>query len=122
MNRNSLIKIARKTVEKTISEFDDELRIQAESIPVLFLGRPDKNLADDGDFDLLGLFTGPNYEQQWQLNGDIPPRIVIFVSNIYDDVDMSMNEFSEQVKITYLHELGHFLGLDENELHKRDLD
>jgi predicted Zn-dependent protease with MMP-like domain len=39
-----------------------------------------------------------------------------------DECEDAGTTFQEEVRRTYLHELGHYLGLDEEALAERDLD
>lgn len=71
---------------------------------------------------LLGLFDGPesSYERGLDYVTDGPARIYLFRWNIERQCN-SEDEVIEQVEITVLHEIGHYLGLDEDELHLRGL-
>ena len=47
---------------------------------------------------------------------------LLFLGNILEEADEAGTTFEEEVGRTYLHELGHYLGLDEDALAERDLD
>jgi predicted Zn-dependent protease with MMP-like domain len=51
-----------------------------------------------------------------------PPQIFLFLENIWDQAEADEDAFREEVHITYLHELGHYLGLNEDELFDRGLE
>ena len=44
------------------------------------------------------------------------PRIRLFLDNLWDFSGEDMAAFREEVKTTLLHELGHYLGLDEDQV------
>jgi len=44
------------------------------------------------------------------------------LENILDECKEAGTRVDEEVRRTYLHELGHYLGLDEEALAERDLD
>jgi len=44
------------------------------------------------------------------------------LENILEEAEDAGTTFEEEVRRTYLHELGHYLGLDEAALAARDLD
>lgn len=63
--------------------------------------------------DLLGLFEGcsradPQAESVSQL-----PYIRLFLDNLWDYAGADLRTFRAEVRLTLLHELGHYLGLDE---------
>jgi len=46
----------------------------------------------------------------------------LFLENLWDLAGGEEKKFRDEVQTTYLHELGHYLGLDEDELTKRGLE
>ena len=69
----------------------------------------------------LGLFTGVPYSRAIEVSQRLPPQIILFLENIHDYVRGDAAEFREQVRRTLLHEIGHYLGLDEDEVGWRGL-
>ncbi|HRJ10501.1 MAG TPA: metallopeptidase family protein [Prosthecobacter sp.] len=71
---------------------------------------------DDLDEDLLGLFEGCSLaDPEPDMPGHLP-RIRLFVDNLWEHAGRDMGVFREEVRITWLHELGHYLGLDEDQV------
>ena len=60
-------------------------------------------------------------EPPWRVV-DVPPQILLFLANLWDYADGDEALFREEVRTTYLHELGHYLGLDELDLEERGLE
>ncbi len=115
--------IAQQVVNKVIVKLPKELRKKVSGLPVVFEEKPNKVLIEEGiEVDTLGLFVGPAFAEGLFATDSLPSQIIIFVMNIYDDADEEISEFRKQVRLTYLHELGHYLGLDEKGLTDRDLD
>lgn len=79
-------------------------------------------LAQGFEPDLLGLFEGASRLEADPISTDPPPRIILYLDNLWDLAEEDPEIFAEEVSTTYLHELGHFLGFDEDELTLRDLD
>jgi predicted Zn-dependent protease with MMP-like domain len=52
----------------------------------------------------------------------MPPQIILFLLNLWEFSDADEEIFGEEVHTTYLHELGHYLGLNEDELTERGLE
>ena len=44
------------------------------------------------------------------------PRIRLFLDNLWDASNGELETYRYEVRITFLHELGHYLGLDEEEV------
>lgn len=114
--------LARRIVADTIRHLPAELREAARPLPVCFEDRPSDELVDDGlDPGILGLFVGaPRHEQE--ADPGPPPQILLYLDNILDECEEAGTTFEEEVRRTYLHELGHYLGLGEDDLADRDLD
>jgi len=52
----------------------------------------------------------------------MPPQIILFLENLWDFAEGDEEMFREEVATTLLHELGHYLGLDEDDLTDRGLE
>ena len=108
-------------VEATLEALPEPLRERAEKLPVTFERFPNAGLQADGiEADTLGLFTGPEFADEG--NVPMPPQIILFLENLWDIAEGDMEIFREEVHTTFLHELGHYLGLDEDELTDRGLE
>ena len=108
-------------VEATLAALPTPLREPAAQLPVTFERRPNRGLQADGiEADTLGVFCGPEFADE--THSPLPPQIILFLENIWKMVEADEKIFREEVRTTYLHELGHYLGLDEDELTERGLD
>jgi predicted Zn-dependent protease with MMP-like domain len=91
-------------------------------LPVTYQPRPDPPQVDDGiEPDTLGLFLGPSL-REGESADPVPAQIILFLENIHDYARGSEATYRREVRRTYLHEIGHFLGLDEQDLEDRLLD
>ncbi len=68
-----------------------------------------------GDPELYGLYLGVPLDEPWAVAGSLPPRIAIYMHPLVDDC-ATVEELVEEIRVTVLHELGHHLGLDEDDL------
>jgi predicted Zn-dependent protease with MMP-like domain len=108
-------------VEKTLTALPKPLRGRVEKLPVTFERQPNKDLQADGiEAETLGLFTGPEFADEE--NVPMPPQIILFLENIWELAETDEKLFREEVRTTFLHEMGHYLGLDEDELTERGLE
>lgn len=113
---------AQHIVAEIVGRLPASLRDAAREVPVCFEDCPSEELINDGlDPDLLGLFIGaPRHEHP--IDPGPPPQILLYIENILEECRDSGLTFEEEIRRTYLHELGHYLGLDEDALTERDLD
>lgn len=115
--------LALEEVEATLSELPAPLRERARALPVTFERLPNAAHRRDGiEPDTLGLFVGPEFAYEETTALPLPPQIILFLENLWDFAEADEEVFQEEVHTTYLHELGHYLGLDEDDLFERGLE
>jgi predicted Zn-dependent protease with MMP-like domain len=113
--------LALAEVEATLAALPAPLREQAQKLPVTFERRPNHALQADGIApDTLGLFVGPEFAEEDAV--PMPPQIILFLENIWEQAEADEEFFRDEVHTTFLHELGHYLGLDEEGLTERGLE
>ncbi len=113
--------MASEEVEATLTALPKPLRDRARQLPVTLERVPNAGLQADGiEPDTLGLFTGAEFAEEG--NVPLPPQIILFLENLWDLAEGDEKIFREEVRTTFLHELGHYLGLDEDELTERGLE
>lgn len=99
-----------------------DLRPHAESLPISYQAVPSNELVNDGlDASLLGLFIGDGIDVPHSECGPLPRQIILFLENLWDFAEGDETIFRDEVHVTYLHEFGHYLGLDESDLEARGL-
>lgn len=117
-----LLALAEKESARLRRGLPAELRKLAAAVPVVFQSSVDEDLAGaDIEPDVLGLFVGTPHGQD-DAPDPLPPQIFLFLESIWEAAAGDRNAFCDEVRLTYLHELGHFLGLDEDDLLHRGLD
>jgi predicted Zn-dependent protease with MMP-like domain len=88
---------------------------------VTFEREPNAGLQEDGiEPETLGLFTGPEFADEESV--PMPPQIILFLENLWDFADGDVDLFRDEIRTTFLHELGHYFGLDEDDLTERGLE
>jgi predicted Zn-dependent protease with MMP-like domain/Flp pilus assembly protein TadD len=72
---------------------------------------------------ILGLFRGAPYGQKASMDpwSHFPSSIVLYQKNL-ERFARSREELIDEIRVTLQHEIGHFLGLDEDDLYARGLD
>lgn len=115
-----LSSLALVEVEATLAALPPPLRAQAQKLPVTFEHQPGRALQADGiEPDTLGLFVGPEFADEGAV--PLPPQIILYLENIWGFAEGDQEIFRKEVHTTLLHELGHYLGLDEDGLAERGL-
>jgi predicted Zn-dependent protease with MMP-like domain len=123
MTQVELTVAAAEVVTTTQRKLPPEIRTLAESVPVHYEAMPDADVLAEGfPDDILGLFTGSPHGLEMETANPELPHIVLYLENLWDFAEAEMSAFRAEVRLTYLHELGHYLGWDEDELTARGLD
>jgi len=117
------LSLAEDEVRRIMESLPAPLRDNVRRVPVIFERRPDRALQEDGiEPDTLGLFAGEPFSETGTTSAPLPAQIILFLENIREATGGDEDWYREEVRATLLHELGHYLGLDEIDLEERGLD
>ena len=123
MTHSRLVEIAVDVVGATQRRLPPEIRPLARNVPVHYERVPDADIIAEGfEPDILGLFTGSAHGEELAHDNPAPPQILLYLENLWDFAEEDAEIFRDEVRLTYLHELGHYLGWDEDEVAARGLD
>lgn len=123
MNRDELTRLAANVVGATQRKLPPEIRRLARDLPVHYEAVPDASVIAEGfPPDILGLFTGSPHGTELDHANPAPPQILLYLDNLWDFAEGDSDAFAEETRLTYLHELGHYLGWDEDQVAARGLD
>jgi len=114
---------AEAAVEGAARALPEPLRRAAAEVAVRYAASPEPELLDEGwPEDLLGLFSGPDAAAS-HFSGDVSaPTITLYLLNLYHYAERERRTFERECRKTYLHELGHYIGFDEDDLADRGMD
>lgn len=116
-----LREVAEAEVGRILRELPEEVAGPMGHCAIRLLGRWQELEPGAGPEDeLLGLFEGAPWGQVGEA-GEGPPCITLFLETIWEESGGEMEAFCEEVRITLLHEIGHYLGWSEEEVEKRGL-
>jgi predicted Zn-dependent protease with MMP-like domain/Tfp pilus assembly protein PilF len=111
-----------EVAEDALRELPERAHALLRDVPILVADLPSEQDVREGlEPRLLGVFSGLPYADQSALGG--PPhltQIVLFRRNL-ERVARDVDELREEIRITLIHETGHFFGLSEDELHAMGL-
>ena len=99
-----------------IDELDllpDEMVDGIENVAFVTEDRP-----EDGSLKLLGLYQGVAITHREHYGfGELPDRIVLYREPLLSVCD-DLEQLRDQVHVTLVHEIGHYYGLDDEQLHE----
>jgi predicted Zn-dependent protease with MMP-like domain len=103
--------LAQQHVAEIQSALPEPIRARAMEVPVFFrLARERKGGMCLGLFEGFSLIEGPP-----ALPAEMP-RITLFIDTLAQAANYRRTVFLREVRITYLHELGHYFGWDEGQI------
>lgn len=121
MHSDQLRTLAEAEVAEVLGHLPEKLRRAAARVIISYEPSPTSQDVEEGLFgDELGLFEGPSLIDDPGI--EEVPRIRLFLANLWDWVEWDETVYREEVATTFLHELGHFLGWDEDDIAARGLD
>lgn len=107
-----------KALDRLPAEFVEHL----ENVSVVIEEAPDPDLLasmgldpDDPEDALFGLYEGVPLTERYHDDVLLPDQVTIFWRPLLEWAE-SEDEVVEEVRVTVLHEIGHFFGLDESRL------
>ena len=102
-----------KIVVDELDELPDEMVDGLENLVFVTEDRP-----ADGTLDLLGLYEGTALTDRDQYGfGELPDRIVLYREPLLAIVD-NVDELRDEIHVTLVHEIAHFYGIDDDQLHE----
>ena len=116
MDEEEFLEVARNAVQ----ELDEQILEVLEETSFFVQNVPARELLVEAepplDPQLLGLFVGRSLlEQSVQDSGSLPNTMYLFQRNLERGV-ATRGELAQEIRITVLHEIGHHLGWDEEQL------
>ena len=100
--------------------FDDQVRAALDSLPS-HVATALENVAvvvedeNPEDPDLFGLYQGVPLPKRGDMTGQLPDKISIYRIPLEESFP-NPEELQEEIRITVLHELAHYFGLDEERI------
>ena len=107
-------------VEKALEQIPTPFMQAIQNVAILVEEWPDPDVVEEitgcrGEL-IYGLFSGtPLSEQHIEDSGVLPPVIAIYQGPLVEDFP-ELDQLIAEIKITLVHEIAHFMGLDEESL------
>lgn len=102
-----------KIVIDELDELPDEMVEGLENLVFVTEDRP-----ADGSLDLLGLYEGVALTDRDQYGfGELPDRIILFREPLLAIAE-TLDDLRDEIHITLVHEIAHYYGIDDDQLHE----
>jgi predicted Zn-dependent protease with MMP-like domain/Tfp pilus assembly protein PilF len=111
-----------RIAEEALAEIPERIRRLLENVPILASDYPSVEIVAEGnDPRMMGFFSGLPYPEKSNV-GQAPHLDCVFLyqKNI-ERMSRTRDEVAKEIRITLLHETGHFFGLSEEELDQMGL-
>ncbi len=111
----------RKEVTRVLDRLPKEFREQLRNLEIVVETRPSKELLlaeglDPRHDTLYGIYQGIPLPERSALDPPLlPDKITIFAESLLEDFP-DPDELREEIRLTVLHEIAHYFGMDEDEI------
>lgn len=111
-----------KLVARALDRLPAEFRDHLENVGVVIAEEPEPELLrelgmdpEDPEDTLFGLYEGTPLTERFHDDVLLPDRIILYRRPLLEWCE-SEEEVIDEVRVTVLHEVGHFFGMDEERL------
>jgi predicted Zn-dependent protease with MMP-like domain len=109
-----------RVVKRAIKRIPMEIRHHLHNILISVQRRPSKEVLEEVGLShnepLLGLYTGVSLKDRSSIYPPMYPDAIILFQEPLERMCMTIEELEEQIEITVVHEIAHFLGISEERL------
>ncbi|MCX7634659.1 MAG: metallopeptidase family protein [Syntrophales bacterium] len=110
-----------RAVEKAISRIPDEIRQALDNVAIMVEKRPSPELLESvgiapDEPPPLGLYVGSSLRERSFFTPTTGPDTIFIFQEPLESLCRSLEELEEEIEITVVHEIAHFLGLSDERL------
>jgi len=107
-------------VQKAIERIPPEIRQYLDNIVISVRKRPSKKMLDEmgmpPDEQLLGVYTGVSLPERSATNPPLFPDSIILFQEPLEEMCATLDELEEEIEVTVVHEIAHFVGISDERL------
>lgn len=109
-----------RVVKRAISSLPAEIRTHLENVVITVKKRPTPEMKEllgipPGE-EVLGFFYGPSRLGQSFFSPFEYPNTIFIFQQPLEEMCQTMEELEREIRITVIHEIAHYLGMDEGRL------
>ena len=107
----------RKLCATALDELPEDLRRRMKNVPIVASDYPSADMVRDGsDPRMLGFFAGVPFGEQSQVGGTPHLEAIFLFQRNIERIAYGPEDVEQEVRVTLVHEAGHFFGLSEEQL------
>jgi predicted Zn-dependent protease with MMP-like domain len=113
----------RSILDEVLTSLPDPIRAAVDEVPVLVQAKPTRAMAEHAPHitpEILGLFVGTPVGDKLRGPSGYGDVVLLFQRNL-ERAGMEREDVAAEIRITLLHEYGHYLGFDEDDLEELGL-
>lgn len=107
-------------MKRAIRRIPEEIRQHLENMLITVQKRPSPEMLDElgypPDEPLLGVYWGVPLSERSIVEPPLYPDTIFIFKEPLEEMCESMEELEEEIEITVVHEIAHFLGMSEERL------
>ncbi len=120
------MKLSRKefdrVVQRAIKRIPKEIRDHLENILISVRDLPSPEILEEmglpRDYPLLGVYTGASLMERSSSFPPLYPDSIFIFQKPLEEMCRTVEELEDQIEITVVHEVAHYLGMTEEELYE----
>jgi predicted Zn-dependent protease with MMP-like domain len=109
-----------RAVERAIARIPEEIRRHLDNIVISVKRRPSRELLRDLGFPPddppLGIYLGTSLPERITTAPPLYPDTILIFQEPLEQMCRSLAELEEEIEITVVHEVAHYLGMSEERL------
>ena len=109
-----------EVVERALEMIPEMFRTQLKNMTIAVEDNPSEDLLREMDMpldaSLFGLFTGVPLPERSVIDPPLYPDVILIFRKPLMDICHSAEELEEEIAITVMHEVAHYMGLSEKQL------
>lgn len=107
-------------VSRAIARIPDEIRVHLDNIVITVQDAPDAEMLDEAGVPpgetLFGLYLGVPLIERSTFDPSLYPDIIYIFKEPLEQAFPSRRELIEEIEITVVHEVAHYLGMSDEDL------
>jgi predicted Zn-dependent protease with MMP-like domain len=107
-------------VKRVVSAIPGEIRRHLDNLVISVLPRPSREMREEmglrPDDEVLGLFQGVALTERSITSPPLYPDTIFLFQGPLEEMCETVEELEEQIEITVVHEVAHYIGMDEERL------
>ncbi|HUH65380.1 MAG TPA: metallopeptidase family protein [Syntrophales bacterium] len=109
-----------RAVTKAIARIPEEIRDHLKNVVISIQKRPSKDIREEMGLGrhetLLGVYRGTSLRERTALYPPLYPDTIILFQEPLEEMCETLEELEDEIEITLVHEVAHFLGMSEERL------